>query len=153
MNDFQKSQTHNRWLHCISTGQCFYDNMRFALRVKAQTAAYHLISLVDQLFQDWFFIRMGPHPIIIQRCMTSWLGRGGPFARSSNLIPLDFFFFWGFVKDACTKKAELTVWKNWGNTFQIQLWYHSTNATEHLVEGLIPFRCLLSISRCTLSES
>ena len=36
----QQSQIHNRWLHCISAGQCFYNDMRFALRVKARTAAH-----------------------------------------------------------------------------------------------------------------
>ena len=37
----QQSQTHNRWLHCISAGQCFYNDMHFALRLKARTAAHH----------------------------------------------------------------------------------------------------------------
>ena len=37
----QQSQTDNRWLHCISAGQCFYNDMRFALRIKARTAAHH----------------------------------------------------------------------------------------------------------------
>ena len=37
----QQSQTHNRWLHCISAGQCFYNDMRFPLRVKARTSAHH----------------------------------------------------------------------------------------------------------------
>ena len=36
----QQSQIHNR-LHCISAGQCFYNDMRFVLRVKAWTAAHH----------------------------------------------------------------------------------------------------------------
>ena len=36
----QQSQTHNRCLHYMSAGQWFY-NMRFALRVKARTAAHH----------------------------------------------------------------------------------------------------------------
>ena len=37
----QQSQAHNRRLHCISAGQCFYNDMRFVLRVKARTAAHH----------------------------------------------------------------------------------------------------------------
>ena len=37
----QRPQTHSRWLHCISAGQCFYKDMRFALTVKARTAAHH----------------------------------------------------------------------------------------------------------------
>ena len=37
----QQSQTHNRWLHCISAGQCFYNDMRFALWVKAWAAPHH----------------------------------------------------------------------------------------------------------------